>query len=65
MVGKNVLVSVYPIILLGVRIGSNVIVGAAAVVTKVFLDNSVVADVPERIISSIEKYRTNIESWVE
>ena len=45
-------------ILPNVLIGNNVIIGACAVVTKDLPDNSVVAGIPARVISSIENFRS-------
>lgn len=65
IIGNNVFIGINAIILPGTRIGNNVIVGAGAVVTKDIPDNSVVAGVPAKIISSVEQYHTNIDSRVE
>ncbi len=55
-IGNNVFVGNCVIILPGVHIGSNVVVGAGAVVTHDVPDNSVVAGVPARVIESYDEY---------
>ncbi len=55
-VGDNVMIGVGALIMPGVRIGNNCIVGARAVVTKDVPDNCVVAGVPARVITDIESY---------
>jgi len=50
------------IIMPGVRIGKNCVVGAGALVTKNVLDNSVVAGVPARLISDTETYAKKMKS---
>ena len=50
IVGDYCLIGANAIIMPGVRIGSNVIIGVGAVVTKNISDNKVVVGVPARII---------------
>ena len=52
----NVFIGANVTILNDVRIGSNVIVAAGAVVTKDVPDNSVVGGVPARVICTMEEY---------
>lgn len=56
IIGCNVHIGTNAIIMPGVTIGNNVIVGCAAVVTKNVPDNSVVVGVPARVIESIDEY---------
>ena len=52
-IGDNVWIGDNVTILPGVSLGNNVIVGANAVVTKSFLDNSVIAGVPAKVIKML------------
>lgn len=56
VVGDNVYFGMGALVLPGVTIGSNVVVGARSVVTKDVPDNSVVAGVPARIIRTFDEY---------
>lgn len=56
VLGDNVYIGVRTIILPGVRIGSNCIIGAGAVVTRDISDNSVAVGVPARVIKSTGEY---------
>ncbi len=44
----------------GVKIGSNVIVGAGSVVTKSIKDNTIVGGNPARFISNIEEFESKV-----
>jgi acetyltransferase-like isoleucine patch superfamily enzyme len=59
-VGDNVAIGMRSIILPGVRIGSNCIVGCASVVNRDVADNTVVAGVPARVIGTIEDYERRV-----
>lgn len=50
IIGNNVYIAKGSIIIGGINIGNNVIIGANAVVTKPVPDNAVVAGVPARIL---------------
>lgn len=54
IIGNDVWIGGNAVILPGVTIGSNVVVGAGAVVTKDVPDNCVVAGVPARVIKPLE-----------
>ncbi len=56
-VGNNVFIGYRTVILPGVSIGDNSIVGAGSVVTQNIPDNVVVAGNPAKIIASIDQYR--------
>ena len=56
IIRDKVFVGMDTVIMPGVEIGPNVIVGANSVVTKSIPQNSVAAGVPARIISSLEDY---------
>lgn len=45
----------------GVTIGSNVVIGAGAVVTKDIPDNSVAVGVPARVIKTADEYLEKIK----
>ena len=49
-IGNNVWIGTRVIIMPGVKIGSNTIIGAGSVVTKSFSGNSVIAGVPAKLI---------------
>ena len=55
-VGDNVYFGNDVIVLPGVNIGNNVVIGAGAVVTKDIPDNSVAVGVPARVIKTIDEY---------
>ena len=55
-IGNNVNIGWNVILMPGVNVGSNCIIGAGAIVTKDIPNNSVAAGVPARVISSINEY---------
>ena len=56
VVGNDVFLGVNTIIMPGVLIGSNVVIGAGSVVTKSIPDNSVAVGNPARVIQTFEQY---------
>lgn len=56
VIGNNVNIGWDAIIMPGVTVGDNCIIGAGAVVTKDIPSNSVVAGVPAKVIETIEEY---------
>ena len=55
-VGDNTFIGARSIIMPGVNIGSNCIIGAGCIVTKDVPNNMVVAGVPARIVCTIDEY---------
>lgn len=55
-VGNNTYIGIKTVILPGVVIGSNCIIGCGSIVTKNIPDNSVACGVPCRVISNTENY---------
>lgn len=55
-IGNNVHIGSRAIIMPGVTIGNNCIVGVGAIVTKDLPDNSIAAGIPARVIESIDDY---------
>ena len=64
-VGDNVFFGNKCVIMPGVTIGSNVVVGACSVVTKDIPDDSVVAGIPARKIGTIQEYFEKLEPRVD
>lgn len=62
ILGERVYLGVNTLILPGVTIGSNVIVGAGSVVTKDIADNTVAAGVPARPLKTLDQYHNQIRS---
>lgn len=63
-IGNNVFIGADCLILPGVTIGDNVVLGARSVVTKDLADNGVYAGVPARFIKSIDDYWRGIEPHI-
>jgi acetyltransferase-like isoleucine patch superfamily enzyme len=59
-VGNNVFIGQDAMIMFGVTIGDNVVIGARSVVTKNVPSNVVVAGVPARIIRTLDEYKANV-----
>lgn len=65
VVGNNVHIGVKCLIMPGVTIGDNCVIGAGAVVTKDIPANSVAVGVPARVIETIEAYKEkNLDRFV-
>ena len=62
VIGSNVFIGHHSLILPGITIGSNCIVGAGSIVTKDVPDNSVVAGNPARFIKSLAEYQEKLQS---
>lgn len=60
IVGNNVFIGYKTLILPGVTIGDNVVIGAYSVVTNTIPSNCVAAGVPARPIKSLDSYKENI-----
>lgn len=56
IVGDNVYIGKESLILPGVKIGSNVVIGARSVVTRDIPDNSVACGVPARVVKTADEY---------
>lgn len=64
IIGNNVFIGMNSIVLLGVEIGDNVVVGAGSVLTKSIPSNSVVAGNPAKIIMDYDSYVTKYKNIV-
>lgn len=56
-IGNNVFIGEEVMIMYGVTIGDNVVIGAKSLVTKDIPSNSVAVGVPARVIKSLEEYK--------
>mgnify|MGYP000899967112 FL=1 len=56
VIGKNVFIGMNSVILMGAKIGDNVIVGAGSVVSGSIPSNSVCAGNPAKVICSLEQF---------
>lgn len=61
-VGSHVFIGVNTIVMPGVTIGSNVVIGAGSVVTKDIPDHSVAIGVPAKVVSSFADYQAKIKA---
>lgn len=60
-VGDNCYLGMGVLVLPGVNIGNNVVIGAGSIVTRDIPDNSVAAGVPAKVIKTIDQYREKLE----
>jgi len=64
-IGDNVFIGMNTVLLPGVRVGNNVIIGAGSVVTKSIPDNLVVAGNPAKVIMTFSEYEKRaLETYV-
>jgi acetyltransferase-like isoleucine patch superfamily enzyme len=63
-IGNNVHIGLNTIIMPGVTIGDNVIIGCGAVVTKDIPSNSVAVGVPAKVMESIDDYYRKVKDKV-
>jgi hypothetical protein len=61
VIGKNVFLGANAVVLPGIHIGDNSIIGAGAVVTKDVPANSIAVGNPARIVSTVENYISKCE----
>lgn len=62
VIGNNVFLGANAIVMPGVTIGDNVIIGAGSIVTKDIESGFVVAGVPAKIITTIDKYYAKVKN---
>ena len=62
VVEDNVFIGINSILLPGVRVGHNSVIGAGSVVTHSIPPGSVAAGVPAKVIKSIDKYRDKVNA---
>lgn len=60
-IGNNVYIGNNALIMPGVTIGDNCIIGAGTIVSKDIPDNSVAVGVPARVVKTIDQYRQSAE----
>lgn len=64
-VGSNVFIGYGSILLPGVSVGDNVVIGAHSVVSKNIPSNVVAAGIPARVIKSISDYEVGVAKKIE
>jgi len=58
-IGNNVFIGEDAMIMYGVTVGDNVVIGARSIVTKNVPSDCVVAGTPAKVIRTLEEYKTN------
>lgn len=58
-IGSNVFIGEEVMIMYGVTIGDNVVIGAKSLVTRDIPSNSVAAGIPAKVIKSLEEYKVS------
>ena len=61
-IGNNVFIGFNSILMPGVTVADNVVIGAGSVVVSDVPPNSVVAGVPAKVIKTIDEYRLSISA---
>lgn len=61
VIGDNVFIGYGTIIMPGVTVGSNVVIGARSIVTRDIPDNVVVAGSPAKVLKSIDDYYRSLD----
>lgn len=64
VVGDNVFIGICAIIMPGVKIGNDCIIGAGSIVTHDIPPGSIAVGVPARVIGNVDEYRKKIEDRV-
>lgn len=64
-IGNNCFIGARALIMPGVEIGENTIVGAGSIVTRSFPANVVVAGNPAKVICTLDEYKTKLEGYAE
>lgn len=65
IIGNNVFIGNRTMILPGVTVGDNVVIGAGSIVTKDIPNDSVCAGVPAKVIRSIDEYKNKYTDLVD
>lgn len=63
-IGNNVFIGYRTIILPGVTIGDNVVIGAGSIVSRSIPDNTLAVGSPAKVISNLEDYLNKIEKKI-
>ena len=63
-IGDNVFIGMNTLILPGVSIGNNCVIGAGSIVTRNIEDNSVAVGVPAKRLKSVDEYRESVDERI-